>query len=35
MSDEIPHTTVKVHPATREILPDDPMEMHGFDNPKT
>lgn len=21
----------KVHPATREILPDDPMEMHGFE----
>jgi hypothetical protein len=23
----------KVHPATREILPDDPMEMHGFEVP--
>jgi hypothetical protein len=21
----------KVHPASREILPDDPMEMHGFE----
>ena len=21
----------KIHPATREILPDDPMEMHGFE----
>jgi hypothetical protein len=23
----------KVHPASREILPDDPMEMHGFEIP--
>jgi hypothetical protein len=23
----------KVHPASREILPDDPMEMHGFEVP--
>jgi hypothetical protein len=23
----------KVHPATREILPDDPMEMTGFELP--
>ena len=23
----------KVHPATREILPDDPMEMYGFEVP--
>lgn len=23
----------KIHPATREILPDDPMEMHGFEVP--
>lgn len=21
----------KVHPASREILPDDPLEMHGFE----
>ena len=33
MSDEIPHSTAKVHPATREVLPDDPMEMHGFEVP--
>lgn len=23
----------KVHPASREILPDDPMELHGFEVP--
>jgi hypothetical protein len=23
----------KVHPATREILPDDPLEMHSFEIP--
>ena len=23
----------KVHPASREALPDDPMEMHGFEVP--
>ena len=23
----------KIHPATREALPDDPMEMHGFEVP--
>jgi hypothetical protein len=23
----------KVHPTSREILPDDPMEMHGFEVP--
>ncbi len=31
MSDANPNATPKVHPATREILPDDPMEMHGFE----
>ena len=31
MSDAISHATAKVHPATREILPDDPMEMHGVE----
>jgi len=25
--------TPKIHPATREILPDDPMEMTGFEVP--
>ena len=24
---------VKVHPASREILPDDPMNLHGFQVP--
>ncbi len=33
MSDENSHATAKVHPATREILPDDPMQMHGFEVP--
>ena len=23
----------KVHPASREMLPDDPLEMHGFEVP--
>ena len=23
----------KVHPASREILPDDPLQMHGFEVP--
>lgn len=23
----------KIHPATREMLPDDPLEMHGFELP--
>lgn len=27
------HATPKIHPATREILPDDPMEMTGFEVP--
>jgi len=31
MSDAMPNAKPKVHPATREILPDDPMEMHGFE----
>ncbi len=33
MSDECSQATAKIHPATREILPDDPMEMHGFEVP--
>jgi hypothetical protein len=33
MSDTNPNAVPKVHPATREILPDDPMEMHGFEVP--
>jgi hypothetical protein len=27
------NVAAKVHPATREILPDDPMEMHGHEVP--
>ncbi len=33
MADTTLNATAKVHPATREILPDDPMEMHGFEVP--
>jgi hypothetical protein len=33
MSDETPLATAKVHPAGREILPDDPMEMHALEVP--
>lgn len=33
MSDTAPNPTPKIHPSTREILPDDPMEMHGFEVP--
>ncbi len=33
MSDEIPNASAKVHPASREILPDDPMELHAFEVP--
>jgi hypothetical protein len=29
----MPEATPKIHPASREILPDDPMEMHGFQVP--
>ncbi len=31
MSETTPNAVPKVHPATREILPDDPLEMHGFE----
>lgn len=27
------HATPNIHPATREILPEDPMEMQGFEVP--
>jgi hypothetical protein len=27
------NAVAKVHPATREILPDDPMELQGFEMP--
>jgi len=33
MADPTSHGTAKVHPASREILPDDPMDMHGFEVP--
>jgi hypothetical protein len=33
MSGTMHHAVEKVHPATREILPDDPLEMHGFEVP--
>ena len=33
MADAMPNAMPKVHPATREILPDDPLEMHGFEVP--
>ena len=33
MSEETQNAAAKVHPATREILPEDPMEMHGFEVP--
>ena len=33
MSASNENTTPKVHPATREVLPDDPMEMHAFEVP--
>jgi len=29
----MPDATPKIHPATREILPDDPLEMTGFEVP--
>ena len=33
MIDAANSTPRKVHPASREILPDDPLEMHGFEVP--
>ena len=30
---ELQDAVPKTHPATREILPDDPMELHGFEVP--
>ena len=33
MSHSVNPVGPKTHPATREILPDDPMEMHGFEVP--
>mgnify|MGYP003381616093 CR=1 FL=1 len=31
MSNDFANATPKIHPATREILPEDPMEMQGFE----
>jgi hypothetical protein len=33
MPDPAPTAAPKIHPATREILPDDPLEMTGFEVP--
>lgn len=33
MSDGKTTAVPKIHPATREVLPDDPLEMHGFEVP--
>lgn len=33
MSNATSKPTTKIHPATREILPDDPMEMQAFEVP--
>ncbi len=31
MSDHTPQPTPKVHPASREVLPDDPMNLHAIE----
>jgi hypothetical protein len=31
MLESHPHAAPKVHPATRELLPDDPLEMQAFE----
>ena len=33
MSDVSPRVGPKVHPATREVLPEDPMDLQGFEVP--
>ncbi len=33
MTEQIPRPRPKIHPATREVLPDDPLEMRGFEVP--
>lgn len=33
MTEAMNNATPKVHPASREILPDDPMEMQAFEVP--
>ena len=33
MTSQTSNAVPKNHPATREILPEDPLEMHGFEVP--
>ncbi|HEY3392063.1 MAG TPA: hypothetical protein VGK58_05110 [Lacipirellulaceae bacterium] len=33
MNDANPNAAPKIHPASREILPDDPLEMQAFEIP--
>ena len=33
MENDTPTAVPKVHPATREVLPEDPMDLHGFEVP--
>ena len=33
MADDSPRAAAKVHPSSREILPDDPLAMHGVEVP--
>ncbi len=33
MDFENPNAVPKVHPASREVLPEDPMDLHGFEVP--
>jgi hypothetical protein len=33
MDYENPDAVPKVHPASREVLPEDPMDLHGFEVP--
>ena len=33
MENKNPNAVPKVHPASREVLPEDPMDLHGFEVP--
>ena len=33
MDTENPNAVPKIHPASREVLPEDPMDLHGFEVP--
>ena len=33
MNSESSNAVPKVHPASREVLPEDPMDLHGFEVP--